>query len=141
MTKMGQRAGDRRHRLTPRGRWILETDRAGGGAVAYRINSDCTGCGECVPKCPNDAISKGLSAYRIEPLLCTECVGYAEEPQCVEVCPKNAIHLAAVDGHFAASSTLIGSSSSGQAGARIPRILVWWDRDCGELEAIGGCGD
>jgi ferredoxin len=42
--------------------------------------------------------AKGASIYRIEPLLCTECVGYAEEPQCVEICPRDVIHLAPVLG-------------------------------------------
>jgi ferredoxin len=63
--------------------------------MAYWIDSGCTACGECLPKCPNDAISKGTPIYRIEPLLCTECVGYEDAPQCVDVCPEGAIHLAA----------------------------------------------
>lgn len=63
--------------------------------MAYRIDSKCTACGECLPKCPNDAITPGAASYRVEPLLCTECVGYAEEPQCVEICPEDVIHLAA----------------------------------------------
>ena len=50
---------------------------------------------ECLPKCPNDAISKGTPIYRIEPLLCTECVGYDDRPQCVDACPEGVIHLAA----------------------------------------------
>lgn len=62
--------------------------------MAYQIDSDCTMCGECLPKCPNDAISQAASICRIEPLLCTECVGYAEEPQCVEICPEDVIQLA-----------------------------------------------
>lgn len=66
--------------------------------MAYRIDSDCTARGECLSTCPNDAIGKGASIYRIEPLLCTECVGYAEEPQCVEICPEDVIHLAPVLG-------------------------------------------
>lgn len=61
--------------------------------MAFQIDSSCTQCGECLPKCPNDAIRQGDSICHIEPLLCTECVGYAEEPQCVEVCPEDAIHL------------------------------------------------
>ena len=55
--------------------------------MAYWIDSGCTACGECLPKCPNDAISKGPPIYRIEPLLCTECVGYDDRPQCVDACP------------------------------------------------------
>jgi ferredoxin len=62
--------------------------------MAYQIDSDCTACGECLAKCPNDAIGGGTSIYHVEPLMCTECVGYAEEPQCVKICPEDAIHLA-----------------------------------------------
>ena len=41
--------------------------------------------------CPNYAVAVGHPIYRIVALLCTECVGYAEEPQCASVCPENAI--------------------------------------------------
>jgi len=48
-------------------------------------------CGICVDECPNKAISEGTDKYVINPNLCTECVGFYTEPQCVNVCPVNAI--------------------------------------------------
>ncbi|MCW8805001.1 MAG: YfhL family 4Fe-4S dicluster ferredoxin [Ignavibacteriaceae bacterium] len=59
--------------------------------MAYIINEDCINCGACVPECPNDAISEGDSLYVINPDLCTECVGYYDEPQCISVCPVDCI--------------------------------------------------
>ncbi|MCP4285734.1 MAG: YfhL family 4Fe-4S dicluster ferredoxin, partial [Gammaproteobacteria bacterium] len=37
------------------------------------------------------AITQGDEIYEIDPLLCTECVGHYDEPQCVEVCPVDCI--------------------------------------------------
>jgi Fe-S-cluster-containing hydrogenase component 2 len=59
--------------------------------MAYRITQQCTACALCLGVCPNHAISAGGIVPRIIRLLCTECVGYSEEPQCVAVCPSNAI--------------------------------------------------
>ncbi len=59
--------------------------------MAYVINEYCSACGECVPICPNDAIAGGFPVYRINPFFCTECVGYADQAQCAEACPANAI--------------------------------------------------
>jgi ferredoxin len=61
--------------------------------MAYLINDDCTACGICITECPNDAISEGNPIYVINPALCTECVGFYDEPQCVSVCPVEAIKL------------------------------------------------
>jgi len=46
-----------------------------------------------VAECPNEAISEGDPIYAIDSTLCTECVGFYDEPQCVEVCPVDAIVL------------------------------------------------
>lgn len=62
--------------------------------MAYTITSDCTGCGDCLPACPNDAILFGTPLHEINTWLCTECVGFAHEPQCVSVCEAGAILLA-----------------------------------------------
>ncbi len=59
--------------------------------MALIINEECIACGVCVPECPNEAISEGDPIYVINPDLCTECVGFHDSPQCVEVCPVDCI--------------------------------------------------
>lgn len=59
--------------------------------MALIITDECISCGSCVDECPNQAISEGDSIYVINPNLCTECVGFFDEPQCVNVCPVDAI--------------------------------------------------
>lgn len=60
--------------------------------MAMEIRERCDGCGLCVAVCPNGAIVLGgVPAFRILAALCTECLGYAQEPSCVEVCPREAI--------------------------------------------------
>src|SRR3990172_153171 len=55
--------------------------------MATMITSDCINCGACEPECPNNAISQGDPVYVIDPLLCTECVGFHDFEACVAVCP------------------------------------------------------
>ena len=55
------------------------------------ITDECIACDACRPECPNDAISEGDPIYVINPDLCTECVGFYDEPQCVNVCPVDCI--------------------------------------------------
>jgi ferredoxin len=59
--------------------------------MAMLITEECISCGACISECPNDAISEGDEIYVINPDLCTECVGFFDEPQCVEVCPVDCI--------------------------------------------------
>ena len=59
--------------------------------MALLINEDCVNCGVCEPECPNEAISEGDDIFVIEWERCTECVGWYEEAQCVEVCPVDCI--------------------------------------------------
>lgn len=59
--------------------------------MALKIIDECISCGLCVEQCPNDAISEGDPIYVIDPERCTECVGFYSEPQCVLVCPVDAI--------------------------------------------------
>ncbi len=61
--------------------------------MAYMITEDCINCGACDPECPNNAISQGEPVFVIDPNLCTECVGYYDEPQCISVCPVDCIVL------------------------------------------------
>ena len=59
--------------------------------MATIITDECINCAVCEPECPNNAIddgeNEGLDYYYIDPELCTECVGFHEEPQCAAVCP------------------------------------------------------
>jgi ferredoxin len=58
--------------------------------MALKITDECISCGACEPECPNSAISEGEDLYIIDPALCTECVGFFDEPQCAAVCPVDA---------------------------------------------------
>ena len=55
--------------------------------MSLLINEDCVNCGVCEPECPNEAITEGDDIFIIDPELCTECVGFYDEPQCEVVCP------------------------------------------------------
>jgi len=55
--------------------------------MAMKIVESCISCGNCEPDCPNNAITAGDGIYLIDPALCTECVGFAVEPTCAQVCP------------------------------------------------------
>jgi hypothetical protein len=55
--------------------------------MATMITTDCINCGACEPECPNDAISQGETIFVIDPLLCTECVGFHDYEACAAVCP------------------------------------------------------
>lgn len=59
--------------------------------MAMMITEECIVCEACLPECPNGAISEGDDLYVIDPNLCTECVGFADAPQCVDVCPVDCI--------------------------------------------------
>jgi ferredoxin len=59
--------------------------------MALKITDDCTACDACRPVCPNTAISEGDVIYLIDPARCTECKGAEDEPQCLAVCPADAI--------------------------------------------------
>jgi len=61
--------------------------------MALMITDECINCDVCEPECPNNAISMGEEYYRIDPCLCTECVGHFETSQCVVVCPVDCIPL------------------------------------------------
>ena len=60
--------------------------------MAYKITDACINCGLCEPECPNQAISESheQEIYVIDPHRCTECVGFFNTQQCVDVCPVGA---------------------------------------------------
>lgn len=55
--------------------------------MATMITNECINCGACEPECPNNAISQSEELYVIDPLLCTECVGFHDYEACAAVCP------------------------------------------------------
>jgi hypothetical protein len=55
--------------------------------MATMITTECINCGACEPECPNNAIRQGDPVYVIDPLLCTECVGFHDYEACAAVCP------------------------------------------------------
>ena len=59
--------------------------------MPYMINDDCICCYACAVKCPNDAILDNSNPFSIDATLCTECVGFYNEPQCIIVCAVCAI--------------------------------------------------
>lgn len=62
--------------------------------MAMRINDECIACGACESDCPVNAISEGDTQFEIDSDKCVECQGYFDEPQCVSVCPVDAIEKA-----------------------------------------------
>ena len=62
--------------------------------MAMTINKECIYCDVCLPECPTGAIYVRDEACLIDPGLCTECSGYFETQQCVEVCPVDAVEPA-----------------------------------------------
>jgi len=59
--------------------------------MSLMITDECSSCGACESECPNQAISEGKDHYKINPDLCTECVGCFGEPQCASACPTDSI--------------------------------------------------
>jgi len=55
--------------------------------MATMITETCINCGACEPECPNEAISGAGDVFVIDPMLCTECVGFHDVEQCAAVCP------------------------------------------------------
>ena len=65
--------------------------------MAMAIGLQCTSCRACVSICPNGAIQFPRRRIWIDPLLCTECVLFAHEPQCRAACPQGAVFRARSD--------------------------------------------
>ena len=64
--------------------------------MACRVEPHCNACGICVAICPVNAILETMGGIRISGALCTECLGYADAPVCMKVCPIDAIDYAPV---------------------------------------------
>jgi len=58
--------------------------------MAFKITEECISCAACESECPNNAISEGDEYFVIDPDKCTECVGFFDTQQCVDVCPVEA---------------------------------------------------
>ena len=58
--------------------------------MALKITYDCIACAACLGDCPNEAISERPDIFVIDPQRCTECMGFHDSSQCVEVCPVDA---------------------------------------------------
>lgn len=52
--------------------------------MAFKISTDCTSCGTCLPECAVEAISEG-DIYIIDADACIDCAA------CAGVCPVGAI--------------------------------------------------
>ena len=61
--------------------------------MSLLITDECIACDACREECPNGAIEEGDPIYIIDSDYCTECVGWFDEHQCVEVCPVDCIIL------------------------------------------------
>lgn len=59
--------------------------------MSLMITEDCIACDACREECPNSAIEEGDPIYVIDPDMCTECMGYDDEPACLLVCPVDCI--------------------------------------------------
>lgn len=71
--------------------------------MSVSINDSCINCGPCRDVCPNRAIAEFKPGHAslpdpsvffvVDSNLCTECVGHYGEPQCMTVCPVEAIEI------------------------------------------------
>ena len=59
--------------------------------MAMVISDECIACGACQTDCSVNAITEGDTQFEIDADKCVECEGYFDSPQCVDVCPSDAI--------------------------------------------------
>lgn len=55
---------------------------------AVEISAECNGCGNCIEACPIDAIQLAFIPTGLRAVKCDLCGGL---PQCVSVCPRQAL--------------------------------------------------
>lgn len=67
-----------------------------GRDVAILDDGECTRCGACAQACPHEALFYSSAADRY--LKCDLCVGRADGPVCVQVCPVQALEVVRVTG-------------------------------------------
>ena len=110
-------------------RYLNQDSLSTGAPVAEISPETCTGCGNCVPVCPVNAIhliqkDGVLSLAEVEALLCTGC------GNCAVVCPVNAIMIpgwddlaivSQINAAFSPSST----NDDAEGGVHSPRILAF----------------
>lgn len=79
--------------------------------MAHSITSHCVQCSNCIPECPTGAIRVEGDSLWIDPMLCNDCKGYAEIPQCISVCPIDTppVPLKAKKGRCKGSSSVVTS--------------------------------
>ena len=63
--------------------------------MTLKINDECTLCAACEEECPNEAITQPDEdeLFVIDPAKCTECVGFFDVEQCIDVCPADAVEM------------------------------------------------
>jgi len=61
--------------------------------MSLLITDECIACDACADECPTGAIEGGDPIYIVDPDVCTECVGFYDEPACIAVCPIDCIEL------------------------------------------------
>ncbi len=59
--------------------------------MSLLITDECIACDACREECPTEAIEEADPIYIIDPDICTECIGYYDEPSCIAVCPVECI--------------------------------------------------
>lgn len=62
-----------------------------GNTMALVILEDCINCDACRAECPTESVHAGADIYEIDGNTCVECVGYFDQPKCVELCPIDCI--------------------------------------------------
>lgn len=65
--------------------------------MAFAIHSRCINCAACEPACLSAAIFQGGDHYVIDTAVCNHCAGLFATPQCIDVCPVDAIVTACSD--------------------------------------------
>lgn len=98
--------------------------------MAHTITNRCTQCGDCIPQCPQGAIKSEAGELWIDPMLCNDCQGYADEPQCITNCSIDLppVPLQAKKGRCKTTTRTLPSPNlfvNGKSNAFASAIVVW----------------